>query len=68
MKKSCINILIDYSRAFDTVNHAILLRKLERYGVQGTGLSLIASYLRDRSQSVCINGRNSNSQDGTYVI
>ena len=60
-KKSCLNILIDYSRAFDTVNHAILLRKLERYGVRGTGLKLIASYLRDRSQSVCINGRYSNN-------
>ena len=60
-KKSCINILVDYSRAFDTVNHPILLRKLERYGIHGNSLSLIASYLRDRSQSVCINGKISNS-------
>ena len=60
-KKSCINILIDYSRAFDTVNHRILLAKLERYGIQGSCLSLIASYLKDRSQSVCINGKISNT-------
>ena len=60
-KKSCINILIDYSRAFDTVNHEILLKKLRRYGIQGNCLSLIASYLKDRSQSVCINGKISNN-------
>ena len=42
-KKSCINILIDYARAFDTVNHEILLRKLEKYGVRGVALSFIAN-------------------------
>ena len=60
-KNSCINILIDYSRAFDTVNHPILLRKLDQYGIRGTCLSLIASYLSDRSQSVCINGEFSDT-------
>ena len=53
--------MVDYSRAFDTVNHAILLRKLERYGIRGAGLTLLASYLRDRPQSVCLNGRYSNN-------
>ena len=56
-KKSCINILVDYSRAFDTVNHQILLEKLEQYGIHGPCLSLIASYLQNRSQAVCINGK-----------
>ena len=60
-KQSCINIFIDYARAFETVNHEILIRKLERYGVQGNFLSLIASFLKDRSQSVCINGKFSNN-------
>ena len=39
---------------FDTVNHSILLRKLERYGICSTPLQYISSYLRDRQQTVRI--------------
>ena len=59
-KKSSLNILIDYSRAFDTVNHEILLNKLKRYGVQGMALKLLTSYLRDRKQCVRVNNSCSN--------
>ena len=44
-KDHTINIFIDYKRDFDTVNHTILIRKLEKYGVRGLTLNLIKNYL-----------------------
>jgi hypothetical protein len=41
-------IFCDLTKAFDSVNHEILLAKLEFYGIQGTFYKLIASYLNDR--------------------
>ena len=55
-KEHCIGIFIDLKKAFDTVNHAILLSKLNQYGVRGLPLQWLASYLRDRRQCVTING------------
>ena len=47
-----ISILIDLKAAFDTVNHNILLRKLELYGIRGHGLEWLKSYLTDRQFNV----------------
>ena len=52
-------IFIDLQRAFDTVNHQILLKKLEYYGIRGTSLSWFSSYLSNRSQYVSVNDHNS---------
>jgi retron-type reverse transcriptase len=49
-------VLIDLKKAFDTVNHQILLRKLELYGIKGQALSFLNSYLSNRSQKCQING------------
>ena len=48
-------IFLDFAKAFDTVNHKILLKKLSYYGIRGTTLSWFDSYLCNRPQTVKIN-------------
>ena len=50
-------VLLDLSSAFDTVDHEVLLRRLEiTFGIAGTALQWIRSYLACRSQRVLLNG------------
>jgi len=53
-KEHAVGVFIDLRKAFDTVNHDILLSKLEYYGFRGTPLKLLESYLRSRRQAVRI--------------
>ena len=48
----CMGIFIDFSKAFDTIQHNILLDKLYHYGVRGVAYELISSYLSNRKQFV----------------
>lgn len=52
-------IFVDFARAFDSIDHNILLIKLERYGITGPALNLLRSFLSNRKQRISINGANS---------
>ena len=55
---SC-GIFLDFSKAFDTVNHQILIKKLEYYGIRGIAKDWFVSYLSERQQVVTVNNATS---------
>ena len=57
-KKNCA-VFLDLKKAFDTVNHQILLAKLEKYGIRGLPLQLLESYLNNRLQFRVVNNTKS---------
>ena len=61
-------IFIDLRKAFDTVNHDILLLKMEHYGVRGTSLQWFKSYRYERKQYVYINGEFSELKQISCVV
>ena len=58
--KTPFNIFIDLSKAFDSLNHDILLNKLKHYGVQQDALNLLGNYLLNRQQFTVIEDIRSN--------
>ena len=59
LDQGCISVLVllDLSAAFDTIDHGVLLHRLEHcFGISGKPLSWMTSYLADRYQSVCVDG------------
>ena len=50
-----IGVFLDFSKAFDTVDHSILHMKLSNYGIKGTPLKWFEDYLNDRKQYVTYN-------------
>ena len=61
-KQIAMLLLIDFSKAFDMVDHQILLDKLSHYGIRGIALKLFESYLDGRQQSVTINNVKSENK------
>ena len=49
-KEATAVLFLDLQKAFDSVNHDILLKKLYHYGIRGNAFSLLSSYLSGRQQ------------------
>ena len=59
-EKYAVSIFLDLSKAFDRVNHSILLSKLDLYGIRGNVNQRFRSYLSNRKQKVFVTGVESN--------
>ena len=61
-----IGLFIDFSKAFDTLDHNILLQKMYKYGIRGNCLKWFKSYLSERKQFVSYKEINSETQTITF--
>ena len=61
-------IFLDFSKAFDKVDHKLLLHKLDHYGIRGGLLSWLRDFLTNRKQQVVIAGQQSLSADVTSGV
>ena len=61
-RETCFAIFIDLKKAFDTVNHNILLRKIDHIGIKGDLLRWITNYLHNRAQRTFVNNILSSTQ------
>ena len=51
-RESTAGVFVDLSKAFDTIDHHILLNKLDHYGIRGHSFNWVSSYLTNRKQLV----------------
>ena len=63
-----ILLLIDFSKAFDMVDHGLLINKLNHYGIRGPALNWLKSYLSYRKQYVSVNNSDSGILDIAYGV
>ena len=68
-KQGTILLLVDFSSAFDTINHNTLIRRLRlRYGCVGKTLDWVISYLKERTQRVVIGDQSSSTTTLTRCV
>ena len=60
-KKHVLGIFVDLSKAFDTIDHTMLLYKLRNYGIRNKAYDLMSSYLENRTQFTRVLGEDSES-------
>ena len=58
-----VGVFIDLSKAFDTVDHEILIAKLENYGIKGNNLNWFKRYLENRKQFIRSDNISTNYQE-----
>ena len=62
-------VYFDFAKAFDSVNHDIIIKKLkENFGVDGTLLKFLVNYLHDRQQCVVVEGQKSGFRNVTSGV
>jgi len=61
-------IFCDLQKAFDCMDHKILMNKLEFYGIEGKFKTLIASYLTGRHQKVTLNNNTNNNSSSKWEM
>ena len=66
--KFAVGVFIVLQKAFDTVDHDILLKKLHHYGIRGLANRWFRSYLTNRKQFVSINGVDSNLKSMNFGV
>ena len=67
-----MNLHVEYfwisKKAFDTVNHKVLQKKLEHYGVRGYAIKWFTYYLSERKQHSTVNNMNSQINEISYGV
>ena len=61
-------IFLDLAKAFDSINHAVLLQKLHTYGIRGIALDQFESYLKNRKHYIVVHGVSSGMENVTCGV
>ena len=61
-------VFLDFKKAFDTVNHKILFKKIEHYEVRGHAIKWFKSYLSERKQYTAVNNADSQINEISYGV
>ena len=68
INKLCGALFVDFAKAFDVINHDLLLRKLTLYGLSANTLSLVCSFLNSRLQKVSLKDNQSDFKTVLYGV